>query len=199
MPDDTFGSHWIKTFAILLNGRVDGSSTKTYIALHKDDDWVLGKENEISYAGIQSGTWYGNENKEKPIAITVFRGSICSSDFSDKGLPVYHSAAKSSKNWRPSVRYVNETNKDGKKAKKGDVIINRVGHSCGYWCVCDKDETLISDCIIVVQKKRGLVKCLKRISTNGKLDIQPRGVATKYITKEDIIDRITSVWGQNPA
>ena len=199
LPYDTFGNGLINTFAVILNGTADGVSTKTYLAECRKKEWILKDEEEISYKGIKSGVWYGKEKTIEPLEIEVFRGVISSSDFSDIGLPVYHSATCKGKKWKPSVRYVGFADKGHKKAQKGDIIINRVGHSSGYWCVCKEDEIMVSDCIIVIRKKKGLVKCLNMISIDGKLDIEPRGLATEYITKKDIIDRITLAWEENGA
>lgn len=197
LPDDTFGSHLIKTYAVILNGSVDDTLTKTYMARHKRQEWELGEENEMAYDGVKAGIWYGKEISVNPIDVEVFRGTISSSEFTDAGLPVYHCAQYGKKKWKPSIRYVDGGFGERKRAKRGDVIIDRVGHSCGYWNICDEEDILVSDCIIVIRRKRGIIKCLNKISLDGRLDIQPRGVATKFITKEDIINRITSVWGKD--
>ena len=197
LPEDTFENGLINTFAVILSSSVDDTSTKTYLAEHSEKGWILKEDQEISYTGMQSGIWYGGEKTIEPLDIEVFRGIIKSSDFSDVGIPVYHSSTHRGKKWKPSVRYVGSANKGSKKAQKGDIIINRVGHSSGYWCVCKEDEIMVSDCIIVIRKRRGIVKCLKMISVDGKLDIEPRGVATEYITKRDIIDRITEAWRES--
>lgn len=193
LPDDTFGSHLIKTFAVLLNGRIDNKPTKFYYAVCDTKRWKLQETKEIAFTKIQKGDWYVGETTTGRLDVTVFRGVISSRDFSDDGAPVYHCATKNKLEWQPSIRYTRMKYDPEKVARKGDIIINRIGRFCGYWCVCQYENICISDCIIVIRKTEGIVEKMKENSINGRLDIPSRGVATKYVTKGDIINKLANV------
>ena len=74
------------------------------------------------------------------------------------------------------------------KAKKGDVLINRIGKAAGYWCINEVDDIAISDCLLILKDiTKKMLDILKKNSDhNGRLKIPKRGVSVSYITADDV-------------
>ena len=106
------------------------------------------------------------------------------------GQEILHCATKKGEKWKPSKRYYDDLaiNKRIVKAKKGDVLINRIGKDAGYWYVNDIDNIAISDCLLLLRNTtKKMLNVLKRNSdNNGRLKITERGVSVPYITADDI-------------
>lgn len=193
LPEDTFGAHRIRTYAVILHGHSEAKPTVLYHASY-NGDWSLREKNSLSYDSIKSGNWCEEANSAPRLEIELFRGCVSSRDFRKMGIPVYHSAGKRESPWKPSVRYAEIVKKPKKIATIGDVIINRVGHSTGYWWVNTENEYAITDCLFVMRGLKDPAALLEQISVDGRLDIPPRGVATPFITRDDVLARLADVW-----
>lgn len=103
---------------------------------------------------------------------------------------VFHNASKIGTTWKPSVRYYDTKTVSSKvvKAQRGDILVNRIGKGVGYWCQNTISDIAVSDCIIVVENKfDGLVeRFIKNSTADGRLKVPIRGVATPYLTAQDI-------------
>jgi type I restriction enzyme M protein len=191
LPPNTFEKGEINTFAIIMK---KGISLETFTNLYdakKDNDWRIVKIGEIRYSDIVRGNWWLQiEPLKNERTISLRRGNLSSSDFVKKGEMVFHNASKVGTTWKPSVRYYDKKTVGSKvvKAQRGDILVNRIGKGVGYWCQNTVSDVAVSDCIIVVENKvDGLVeRFIKNSAADGRLKIPIRGVATPYLTAQDI-------------
>lgn len=195
LPIETFGNSKIRTYALILeNSGSQKKSTRLLEAVCDDKKWKLNKQKDIPLFQLKKGIWLGNENiKEKQQEVQLFRGNISSAQMDDDstGKIIFHNSSNIvDGQWQPSIRFCSDKEliKRAKKVKPGDIIVNRVGRFANYWCV-SKREAMISDCLIAIKAldNSRVYESLVRNSTNGKLNIQTRGVATKYVTLKDIM------------
>lgn len=191
LPSNTFTKGRINTFAIIMKkGATPGVSTNLYEA-RIDCSWQLIKRGQVPYQEIASGIWWLTfEVNQSNETLTLYRGNISSTHFVDSGERVLHSSSKNDTAWKPSVRYYDSSiiEKEVRRAKIGDILVNRIGHSAGYWCQNLLPNVAVSDCIIVVENSfSGLLKRFETQSgPDNRLCIPLRGVATPYITAQDI-------------
>ena len=187
LPKDIFGTGGISTWAMhLKNTQPDNRCTHVYRIEHAEDGYIRKEIKAVSKKYIKNGNWLGANEEHKKNSLNIYRGNLHSKEFSDDGNRVLHcGVCESGKEWKPSVRFCH-TNV-GKKAKQGDIIINRIGKSAGYWCVNEEEEILVSDCIIVIKSEgESLIKNLVEQSDHHRLRIPIYGTTTQYITVEDI-------------
>jgi hypothetical protein len=191
LSDNTFGSHFIKTFALIIHGQYEAHRTNLYRAKKEGEAWKLNCFASISNNQMLAGDWWENQTQMSGPDIQIFRGGVSSSDFSDTGkISVWHCASKNpSESWKPSVRYVESVSKSQreKSAEIGDTLINRIGKYAGYWWVNDEQKKIVTDCLFVVKRFDDEENVLLRNSTSGRLNLRTRGVATQYITKNDVM------------
>lgn len=195
LPIETFGSSRISTNALIMaNIGKQKQQARLQKITRKREKWEAEEIAEIAVDRLLEGTWIRARNKQKTEnRIYVFRGTITSSQFnkSGKGIEIYHNSSIIKNGiWQPSVRYCNEKYLDkSHTAMPGDIIVNRVGKSAGYWCL-NKRAGIVSDCLLVVRASGDKEICnrLLRNSIEGRINIAVRGVTTKYITKRDILD-----------
>lgn len=185
LPDDTFGSTGIKSYAIVISRQPEEKVQTCVSEMYGDKDsssYTISKTESISFLDIRDGKWTGENTCIAP-DLKIRRGNISSEFFISDGIPVLHTA-KLAAEWKPSVRYVNELTKNPVYAADGDIIISRIGKSAGCWCVYSGERTAISDCLYCFEKPSNTV--LARIE-GKKFDKRQRGVATRYITKNDFV------------
>lgn len=191
LPSYTFGTRPLNTVALFLRKSTEHSPYMAQLlsAALINHTWMLRKDSTISYENIISGDWFpGSQiiNTE----LSVFRGSISSSYFTENGTPLLHCSNNLTAGvWIPSVKYCKKIKTTQKKfAEPGDVIINRIGKCAAAWTTYTGKKCLISDCIIVIKKpNETTIEKLNRFSIAGKLQIPRLGVATPYITANDVI------------
>lgn len=193
LPADTFKSGKINTYAVIMKrGHINTSVTKLYSAVYTDT-WSLFYRGQLSFSDISIGKWWLLCNEVYDCHnLIINRGKISSNCFSDVGRKVLHSSAKKRGKWAPSLRMFDPSKIDQAKivyATIGDILINRIGHDAGYWCVNELDKVAISDCLIVIHKPtESIKKSLENMSDDtGRLNIPLRGVATRYITHQDVL------------
>lgn len=191
LPSDTFEKGEINTFAIIMKkGTLLDTFTNLYVA-RKDNEWRIVKIREMPYSDIVKGNWWLQieplKNEKK---ISIRRGNLSSGDFVKKGKMVFHNAIKTGTIWKPSVRYYDTRIVRSKvvKAQRGDILINRVGKGVGYWCQNTVSDIAVSDCIILVENKFDdlVERFVKNSTVDGRLKVPIRGVATPYLTAQDI-------------
>lgn len=189
LPNTTFERGRINTFAIILQKGSNNDPTTVYEAVN-DGVWKFKKLRCMQREEVEKGNWWFKRDTRKKNDINIIRGNISSCFFEDVGQAIFHCAAKKDGKWMPSVRYYNETKceKNVIKANKGDVIINRIGRSAGYWYVNENDNVIISDCLFVLKNatKTNIEVLEKNSDNNGRLLVPLRGVTTSYITAEDV-------------
>lgn len=186
LPNGTFKNAELSTVAFVFENRSCKDATILCRA-ECDDCWKIVKTGEVAYDVIASGIWDGRKEK-KASHIDLFRGIIGSQRFETGGkYKVLHSSSKfENGRWFPSIRYSNCHVKN-KQISKGDIIVNRVGKNAGCWTISEYDDCEVSDCIIVIKKpSEKILAALERYSENGRLCIEKRGVASKYITQSDL-------------
>lgn len=193
LPDDTFGGHKIRTYALILYGSQRNENTQLLKAHKRRGIWTISKVKIRSEKSIKDGKWWIFKRKRNADnTLTIFRGNVSSSDFVKNGIAVFHCSKKGNDIWRPSYRYVSKlTDRQmTKKAKIGDVIINRIGHYAGYWWINTVNERAVTDCLFVLQGLDNPLQLLEKCSTDGRLNIDIHGLATQYVTSDDILDLI---------
>jgi len=189
LPQGTFKSKDICATAIVLERRKSVCDTKYYTASYSGG-WEINYIKSVDKNCILSGDWDGVEKRlEEKRMHEIFRGNISSNCFSEKGKYfVYHcSSIYEDNQWKPLIKKSIQHADDRKQLKKNDILINRIGKFAGYWRINNQNGFYASDCILVLRDIDG--ECLKKLqdkTTGGRLNIPIRGVATKYVTKEDI-------------
>ncbi len=193
LPIETFGSSKINTYAIIMSnsGQQDQRASLKEI-ICDNDVWKVKHKHYISIERLLEGAWISKPQEHiAQKKVELFRGNISSAQMSATGRKVLHnSSIVENGEWRPSVRYCDDNEKlqKAKVVKPGDVIVNRVGRFANYWCI-SKDEAIVSDCLIVIRASEiDVYDSLLKNSTNGRLNISPKGVTTKYITLRDILE-----------
>lgn len=193
LPDDTFSRGKINTFAVIMtkDNTAARNPLKLYNAVY-NKEWIIEKRGDVEYGHVLKGKWW-----EQPDSClqtqkrNVHRGKISSVYFAESGTEVLHCATKKDCMWKPSIRFFDSTRASRKVlyAKQGDIIIGRIGKGAGYWCVNNFGKIPVSDCIIVITDvSEDDVNTLKKCSdVHGRLSIPLRGVATPYITMQDIL------------
>lgn len=188
LPFSTFVKEGINTFAIILQKGEQCKETMVYNAIYKGN-WKIEKMKAVSSIEIKEGNWWFVKKNICQDKIKVFRGNVSSDKFTKEGQTVLHCAAKKTDKWRPSVRYYSVTGlkKNIVKAKKGDILINRIGKDAGYWHINEIDNIAVSDCLLVLSGiTKNMLKILKKNSDgDGRLKIPVYGVAASYVTAED--------------
>lgn len=191
LPSNTFEKGEINTFAIIMKKGISLEAFTNLYDAKKDNEWQIVKMGEIPYSDIVKGNWWLQiEPLKNERTISLRRGNLSSSDFVKKGKMVFHNASKIGTTWKPSVRYYDTKTVSSKvvKAQSGDILVNRIGKGVGYWCQNTISDIAVSDCIIVVENKfDGLVeRFIKNSTADGRLKVPIRGVATPYLTAQDI-------------
>lgn len=188
LPLETFEIGKINTFAIVLQKNKNNKSTTLYNAEYKKK-WEIEKKKTVDlYEILRGNWWFEDEIVEDLGVVKICRGNISTNMFSEGGNKVFHCSNKKEKIWKPSVRFSNNCSKYTKKARKGDILINRIGKDAGYWIVNKIDNVCISDCLLCVSfTNDNIYKIFDELSDkNGRLDIPLRGLTTLYVTSEDI-------------
>ena len=191
LPSTTFEKGKINTFAIVIQRKMDGNPTKMYYA-SCDDAWHFKMIGEMDRKEIKKGNWWFTKSDFNDKKIKIFRGNVSSDMFQDSGQIVLHCATKKNERWQPSIRFydASKMKKEVAKAKRGDVLINRIGKDAGYWYINEDDNIPISDCLLVISNvtKPILNIMEKNSNTNGRLNVPMHGVTTTYITAKDVLE-----------
>lgn len=194
LPIETFGSSKINTYAlIILNSGRHQNETHLNEIICNNGNWEVKYLGDISCNMMKEGAWIkAHKNKKVDKNLVLFRGNISSSQFCDTGTKVFHNSSIIRDGvWEPSVRYCDDEKsiENSKVVAPGDIIVNRIGRYANYWCV-SKEKGIVSDCLIVIKASSeiDIYARLIKNSTNGRLNIIPKGVTTKYITMRDILD-----------
>lgn len=193
LPQNVFSRGEINSYAIIISKNAQGSSMQTQFGRADfRGQWEITFLEDIDSEKIRSGIWNPQSifmlNEPKCHIRNIFRGNISSSFFSDEGEKILHcSSLFSEGQWVPSVHFCqNVDSKNQKFARKGDILINRIGKSAGFWTKYHGDKCLVSDCIIVISGEPGIEAYLNRYSKNGRISLPIKGVATKYISISDL-------------
>lgn len=193
LPIDTFKNGRINTYAVILKkGYKNKSCTKLYAARF-NNGWSLRYKGELSFSDVSAGKWWDWSSKEYDCHDYIInRGKISSNCFSSTGNDVLHNAAKKAGKWAPSFRKFDLSKTDQASivyATVGDILINRVGRDAGYWCINDCEKIAISDCLIVIHNPTDSIKKLldSKSDNMGRLNIPLRGVATRFVTRQDVL------------
>lgn len=191
LPNDTFQGNELKTAAIILEkaNRPRKKANYRYATLN-NSNWNFSQVRYITQKEIKAGNWGTRENGKSDIRIK--RGTIHSGDMNNGNNTVLHcSSIYENGRWRPSIRYTEQTSSI--IAEYGDILINRIGKGAGYWCINDIPNVAISDCIFVLKNvHEDIIKKFNDNTVNGKLNVNMRGVSTRYITQSDICNIINS-------
>lgn len=197
LPQNTFGKSKLKTVALVLEKKLianTGVPTNFHQAIF-NEQWSISHTHSLTCTTIESGIW---STLPTPPALVeglhIFRGNISSKEFLNTGDEILHCSSTFYRSyWRPCIRKCNgSTVAHPKFAKRGDIVINRIGRSAGYWCIYHEKKRLVSDCIIVISSpSKEIVELIQTISDKNRLNVPLRGVSTQYITMEDIVSRIS--------
>lgn len=185
LPDDAFGTVGIKSYSLVISHKAGQYYQTIHSVVSRKNDGTDFQINEIEKVGAEriiDGDWV-EENKRNNPDIEIRRGNISSHYFSDKGTAVLHTS-KSLEQWNPGVRYVSEMPQRPVYAEYGDIVISRIGKSAGEWCVYYGESMPITDCLFCLKNpSQDLINKIE----GKKFDRRLRGVATRYITKNDFV------------
>lgn len=201
LPNNTFKKGNIKTSAVVMTKEAPSvnHSAEYCIASKKNDMWNIVKNHTISIELLGSGIWLEKEienllGSNNKLALG-YRGNISSAFFSKKQTEakVLHCSNYKGGMWSPSSRSIPKNilkNRELKYAQEGDIIINRIGKSAGYWCKYNGPKIPVSDCLIVIKKSNDsyIHESLRRLSNKyGQLNTLVKGVSTQYISMSDVL------------
>lgn len=190
LPNDTFGNSKVHTYSIYIVNKKRKSYYTQWIDISNNSHRI------IDHQQISNGIWnaYAPPSNTKNIKPTVIRGKISSNMFTNRGIAVLHSNKKLENiSWVPSIKKVpmhiiNESSYI--YADDGDIVINRIGKSSGYWNKYRGDRIMISDCLLVVKDTNGSIYEL--IKNVYQLPLT-KGVTVQYITVNDFINWYSSL------
>lgn len=194
LPIETFGNNKINTYALIMhNSGMQSRGAEFEKIIYHDSKWIVEKAGRINLNNMKNGEWVNcvYDVSEIRNRLQVYRGNISSAQFSERGSKVFHNSSVIENGiWKPSVRYCQDE-KYLEKAKMvwpGDIIINRVGRFAKYWCISEECG-FVSDCLIVIRENQNseIFNKLQKHSNNNRLNIQTKGVSTKYITMRDVL------------
>lgn len=185
LPDETFGSTKISSCALIIKrDSLRQRYTNRMRVSIDNSQYSISKPINVPQCQIRRGDWGEVSVGYKELFKLDFRrGNISSQSFIESGLPILHTA-KMQTPWKPSIRYIGETNPSSNEvyAENGDIIVSRIGKSAGQWCKYLGEKVLISDCLYRIKDPTGIIaQTLTGESYSGQL----KGVATRYITMAD--------------
>lgn len=178
-----FGAKHISCYVLeIVNEQSKGRSTELYTSKCCGEGIECVLSEEIENSTILSGNWIDSRvNLEKHLIMR--RGNVSSSFFREMGVCILHTS-KESEQWKPSIRFYNQNDiTPSTFAEDGDIVVSRIGKSAGKWYRYRGERIPISDCLFCIKDPDGIIYG----SINGRCEsIRQHGVATRYITKEDI-------------
>jgi len=195
LPGNVFSRGNISAYAIILY-RTDAEKirdTQIGNAIYENSKWIIACEYSVPPDDIIRGFWVSSNlsmiPKEKKEIDCIYRGNISSTYFSTDGDEILHcSSIFEYGKWVPLVCHCKGyPPNNAKYVHDGDIIVNRIGKNAGFWTKYVGESRLISDCLIVVRGGIGIERYLNQHSTDGRLEIPLKGVATKYISISDLM------------
>lgn len=198
LPSNTFSEGEINSYAIIARKDEHKENKDALFGTAEyNNRWNICFPHRISNKDICVGIWTPGtskvDNQQKKAIDAIYRGSISSKYFSKRGISVLHcSSMISDGKWIPSTRVCKKVpEKLRKYAFDGDVLVNRIGKYAGYWTVYHGPQALISDCIIVIRSNdRTIESYMNDHSSEKRLNIPIKGVATKYVSSNDMLDAL---------
>ena len=207
LPERAFTGTDAKTYILTLE---KGGCTPHSIPLYRADDTMeLGVPILITpdEAGVRMDhryyAWQRGVRRPHAIrlgditGIEIIRGRWGASAARDAGLPLLHSTDVSDqpKNrlWHLSREPVSPTFGDAPRARRGDIVITRVGRRLeDKLARVGSGEAVISDCLYVVRGPAAVMTQLWRslISQDGQgwLQAHARGVCAKVLNRSSLLD-----------
>ena len=191
LPINAFGKNRIATFAVIIKQKcLKRVECQRYVIKNNGFGKMICLEKGSSF-NKEHCSKYTKKCKHDDREVNIYRGNISGNKTKEKkGKLVYHCSGKWVNNeWIPlkGLCSKEECMVKGKKVKKGDIIIDRIGRNVGAWCVVKKGGYL-SDCLIAISSEdmENTLEIIKRNSDNHVLRISPRGVSVQYLTIEDV-------------
>ncbi|RLJ98802.1 N-6 DNA methylase [Tenacibaculum discolor] len=201
LPDKVFKKTEAKTHILVIRkNKVDTKKTPIYLS-DKDgkiiDKVEVNKTRLIHRMDYSYNKWLvSNENHGATlldIKAKIFRGKFSKKELTLSKHDFIHtsnlSKSISYQSFKPNKRLLKKFN----CAKKGDIIIPRVGKRClGRVMVIESGAVLISDCLYVIRVEKKYQKILIDSLTNEKgkkwIEANSHGVCARVISKIDLLN-----------
>lgn len=201
LPENVFSKGGISTYAIILTKVAvpKNNTTKIGVASQTEKSWAVIYTGSIKRKSILDGVWTSDDTnvstRTKVKVDAIFRGNISSAFFSSMGTKILHcSSIFDNSGWKPLQCHCNNHPSSNEKyVRDGDIIINRIGKSAGFWTKYHGETQLISDCLIVIRGGEKIEEYLLNHSANGRIMVPIKGVATKYISISDLVSNLFSI------
>lgn len=205
LPENVFSKGDISAYAIILTKALAPKDdiTKIGVASRTEESWAVTYTGSITRESILDGAWTIDDAHvsahTKVKVDAIFRGNISSAFFSSTGTKILHcSSAFDNGDWKPLQCYCNNHPSSNEKCvQDGDIIVNRIGKSAGFWTKYQGETQLISDCLIVIRGGEKVEEHLLNHSANGRIMVPIKGVATKYISISDLVSNFFSLEAKN--
>ena len=183
LPNETFGAAKISSCALIIKrDNPQRKYTKRFNITIENNTYSISKPVNIRQNLIRTGKWDDLPmNREKTRYISFHRGNISSQSFEKQGIPILHTA-KMQHPWKPSIRYVSNSNETMVCAESGDIVVSRIGKSAGQWHKYHGPKILVSDCLYVIKDPTGVIN---QKLNNQQYSYPQKGVAARYITMAD--------------
>lgn len=180
LPENTFGSANINSYALIIKNCVPSRRTTCYTVVCEDGKYIFTQKHSVPQRNIRMGEWH-NEDISSNETLEIRRGNVSSQSFCERGIAVLHTA-RVRKVWTPSLRYCTGSSEKPVYAERGDIIVSRIGKSAGKWCIYQGEKIMISDCLYRIKDPTGEISA--RIKGH-EYSLSQKGVATRYITIAD--------------
>jgi type I restriction enzyme M protein len=188
LPDNTFGLKKIKCYALIIKNQKHDNGTKLYTI---DENFITIKQVGTLFLNNTKGYWLISKPKNK-YKLSISRGKQSSKYIHNYGDTAILHTSKNSDVWNPKMKYIDSKNINNQKTfvEDGDVIISRVGDSCGKCCLYSGEKVLISDCLLVIKNANEyLIDKILEIDFSK----YTQGLSTKHITVSSVLNIIDNL------
>lgn len=198
LPKNAFGKDDIKTSIIVLKKTKRKGNTMIFEANLRNGEYTQNPVCAISQLAISAGNWdvLSSKNCTETIPIqefNIYRNNISSAMFKNNktGVPIIHSSSINNNNVDHSkIKYVHTYSTSARTTKPGDIVVTRIGKKRGSFALITDAESnfLTSDCLFILRYPdfNDRNEALERLNDPEYWMKAEKGVAAKYITKQDI-------------
>lgn len=183
------------------------TEAKTYILfiekkkpIHNDGKipYIKISGDSLTESKILISSTYINDNLENRKGLTIFRGSNSSKECRITNQPFHHNYKNLVDLSKISYPILKDKKLDGfKYATSGDILIHRVGRNVGTTVILDKNDVIISDCIISIrffdQDLRNIFLKEWKDKKHDWILNNSRGTCAKHISIQNIKSFIQSI------
>lgn len=200
LPDKIFKKTEAKTHILVIKkSRISYKKIPIYLSNHKGEiiDKIIAKKSDLVYRMDFSYNRWLSQDESKGVSLEDLDAQVFRGKFSKKQLLLIKEDFIHTSDLKKSISYESyrpnkQLQKEFRCAKKGDIIISRVGKRCLDRVLFIKEgATIISDCLYVIRVEEKYQKAVIDTLTSdyGKnwINAHSHGVCAKVISKIDLM------------